>query len=82
MSALEQARTNQRTTVEKLAEVMVTAHKSYGATPQQVVESLELLRYQLHRELDDLIDEAELKQPPAGNAWRARRYRELTVPAA
>ncbi|MFC9941234.1 hypothetical protein [Nocardiopsis alba] len=32
-------------------------------------------------QVDDLVDAEQLRRPPGGNAWRARRYCELRVPA-
>ncbi len=51
-----------------------------GAAVPEVIETLELLRAAAHRELDDLIDDAQLALPPAGPCWRARRYHEPIVP--
>lgn len=53
---------------------------AHGATPTEVVETLELLRFSTHRELDEYIDDEQTRRPPAGNCFRARRYRELTAP--
>lgn len=82
MTPLAKALAEHRKATENLAKTVADAWANDGAPPKHIVEALELLRYQLHRGLDDLIDEEELRRPSAGNAWRAQRYRELTVPAA
>lgn len=82
MTPLHKALATQRSATARLAKLAADETKALGANNTQVIEALELLRYQLHRELDDLIDAEELRRPSGGNAWRAQRYRELTVPAA
>lgn len=82
MTPLDKALIEHRKATERLAKTVGDTWSNGGSPPKDVVEALELLRYQLHRNLDDLIDEEELRRPSAGNAWRAQRYRELTVPAA
>lgn len=65
-----------------LARVMADEITAGGGGAKGVVEALELLRSQLHHQVDDLIDGMELTYPPVGNAWRSRRYCELRVPTA
>ena len=81
MTTLHKALAEQRAATQRLAKLAADETKALGANNTQVIEALELLRYQLHRELDDFIDTDQLTRPPGGNAWRAQRYRELTVPA-
>lgn len=80
MSALDKALAAQREATKRLATIVADDTTALGGTPKEVIEALELLRYQLHREIDDAIDAEQLTRPPGGRAWRARRYRELTAP--
>lgn len=82
MTPLNKAIAEQRRATARLAATVADTHTDLGATPKEVVEALELLRYELHNKIDELIDHEETRRPPGGTAWRARRYRELKVPAA
>lgn len=81
MTALKDSITAHRASLEALATAYGDAITAGGGTPTEVVEALELLRSQLHHQVDDLVDAEQLRRPPGGNAWRARRYCELRVPA-
>jgi len=70
------------TALGTLARVMADEIAAGGGDAKDVVEALELLRAQVHHQVDDLIDGMELDLPPVGNAWRARRYCELQVPTS
>lgn len=82
MTDLYEALADQRQATANLARVVADTWDSEGSAPRDVVEALELLRSQLHRGVDDLIDEEEVRRPPAGPCFRVRRYHELTVPTA
>jgi len=82
MSPLGAATVAQDDALRTLAQVMADAIKAGGGDVKEVVEALELLRAQLHHQVDDLIDGMELDYPPVGNAWRSRRYCELRVPTS
>lgn len=69
-------------TLAHLAAVYADEITRGGGEDRQVVEALELLRHQAHHWVDEAVDAEELRRPPGGNAWRARRYRELQVPTA
>ena len=82
MSPLGAATVAHDTALDTLARVMADEITAGGGGARDVVEALELLRSQLHHQVDDLIDGMELNYPPAGNAWRSRRYCELRVPTS
>lgn len=82
MDALSEALLEQRKATERLVKVVADTWAADGGHPRNVVEALELLRGQLHRHVDDFVDEEETQRPSAGPCFRARRYHELTVPAA
>lgn len=74
--AIRAWRVTTRERINATANALINA----GADDKGVIEALELLRYEAHRELDDLIDDEQTRRPPGGNCWRARRYREIAVP--
>lgn len=81
MTALQDAITAHRDALTNLATIYGDTITTGGGTPTEVIEALELLRSQVHHRVDDLIDAEQLRRPSGGNAWRARRYCELRIPA-
>ncbi|QVJ03031.1 hypothetical protein KGD82_13435 [Nocardiopsis eucommiae] len=81
MTALKDAITAHREALAHLTRVCEQETRRLGACDQHVIEALELLRYQLHLEVDRVNDDHQVALPPGGNAWRADRYRELRIPA-
>jgi hypothetical protein len=82
MSRLGDAIRAHEHTLTRLATVYADEITRGGGEDRQVIEALELLRHQAHHWVDEAVDAEELRRPPGGNAWRARRYRELQVPTA
>ena len=82
MSPLADATRTHDAALASLATVYADEITLRGGSAREVVEALELLRAQVHHQVDDLIDGMELDYPPVGNAWRARRYCELRVPTS
>jgi hypothetical protein len=82
MSRLENAILDQHAATERLAKTVADDIKANGGSAREVIEALELLRGQLHRELDDLIDAEQLRRPSATPRFRVHRHRELEAPAA
>lgn len=82
MSRLGDATRAHHDALTRLAAVYADEITNGGGDPRQVVEALELLRSQLHHELDDAVDAEELRRPSGGLAWRARRYCETQIHAA
>ncbi len=80
MSRLDDTTRAWHTATHERISATTQALTTAGATNPEVIEALELLRASAHRELDDLIDDAQTQLPPAGLCWRARRYHEPTVP--
>lgn len=82
MTALQDAITAHRDALTYLTRVCGEEAQRLGACDQHVIEALELLRYQLHLEVDRINDDHQVTLPPGGNAWRSRRYREIHAPVA
>jgi hypothetical protein len=82
VTPLETAILDQHAATERLAKTVADDIARHDRPAREVIEALELLRGQLHRELDDLIDAEQLRRPSATPRFRVHRHRELHAPAA
>ncbi|MCP3017274.1 hypothetical protein NGM33_28485 [Nocardiopsis dassonvillei] len=73
MTPLETAILDQHAATERLAREVAADIKGSGGSARDVADALELLRAQLHRDADALVD-AEGQRQPGKPRFQARRY--------